>query len=38
MTLPPWMRVIQQSWTYHIVVAVLIGAGVSAFTCDDDGC
>jgi hypothetical protein len=26
MTLSPWMRVIQQSWTYHIVVAALIGA------------
>jgi hypothetical protein len=26
MTPPPWMRLIQQSWTYFIVVAALIGA------------
>lgn len=33
MTLPPWMRVIQQSWLFHVVMATLVAIGGSAFAC-----
>jgi hypothetical protein len=33
MTLPPWARVVQQSWYFHLAVAALIAGGGVAFVC-----
>lgn len=33
MTLPPWARRLQQAWWFHFVVAALIMAGTTMFTC-----
>lgn len=33
MTLPPFLRQIQQSYITHLVIAALIAGGASVFTC-----
>lgn len=33
MTLPPFLRAIQQSYTFHVLVAAAIMAGGTSFTC-----
>ena len=33
MTLPPFLRVVQQSYIFHIIVAAAIAGGGIAFTC-----